>query len=111
MGLEDAGPWALLARPLCRDAVERTAADFHRFRFDKVHSTSDEMMLPGALKYGGLPALAALSAPHPLYVHDYQGTGSGQWLKSVYQAAGAAGRLERLSEKAAAEKVVDWLVR
>jgi hypothetical protein len=111
IGLEEAGPWVLLTRPLCGDAVNRTAADFHQFRFDKVGSTSDAMMLPSALKYGGLPALAALSAPYPLYVHDHQGTGSGQCLKAVYHAAGADDRLERLSDKATAEKVVDWLTR
>ena len=35
------------------------------------------MMLPGALKYGGLPALAALAAPGELYVHNHHGTGCG----------------------------------
>jgi hypothetical protein len=111
IGWEEAGPWVLLARPFCGDAVDRTAADCHQFRFDKVYRTNDEMMLPGALKYGGLPALAALSAPHPLYIHNYRGTGSGQWLKPVYQAAGASAQLERRPEQAAPQTVVDWLVR
>lgn len=111
LGFEEAGPWVLLARPLCGDTVERTAADFHQFRFDKVATVSDEMMLPGALKYGGLPAFAALCAPGELFVHNHQATGSGQWLKVVYKAAGKPDRLERLSEKASAERTVDWLVR
>jgi hypothetical protein len=111
VGMEEAGPWILLARPLCGDAVKRTAADFHRFRFDQVHSTSDAMVLPGALKYGGLPALAALCAPYPLYVHNHRGTGSGEWLKTVYKAAGAADQLERVSEKAPTGKIIDWLMR
>ncbi len=110
-GFGKAGPWALLARPLCGDAVGRTAADFDRFRFEKVRRTDDEMMLPGGLKYGGVPALAALAAPGELYVHNHRGTGSGEWLKAVYQAAGAADKLQRTSEKAPPDKVVEWLLR
>jgi len=110
-GFEKAGPWVLLARGLCDEAVARTAADFNGFRFDKVRTTTDEMMLPGALKYGGLPALAALAAPGELFVHNYRGTGSGQWLKAVYAAAGAKDKHQRSSEKATDEKIVEWLLR
>jgi dienelactone hydrolase len=111
VGFEKAGPWVLLTRGLCGDAVARTAADFDAFRFDKVRTTTDEMMLPGALKYGGLPALAALAAPAELYVHNPQGTGSGRWLKAVYQAAGAMDKLQTPSEKVTDEKAVEWLLR
>jgi dienelactone hydrolase len=110
VGFDKAGPWVLLARGLCGDAVARTAADFNDFRFDKVRTTSDEMMLPGGLKYG-LPALAALAAPGELYVHNQRGTGSGQWLKAVYEAAGAKDKLQESSEKMTDEKVVEWLLR
>jgi dienelactone hydrolase len=111
VGFEKAGPWVLLARGLCGDAVKRTAADFDGFRFEKVRSTTDEMMLPGGLKYGGLPALAALAVPGELYDHNHQGTGSGHWVKAVYDAAGAADKLHRHSEKQSADKVAEWLVR
>jgi hypothetical protein len=90
--------------------VERTAADCHQFRFDKISSVNDEMMLPGALKYGGLPAFAALCAPHPLFVHNHQGTGSGRWLKPAYELTNKDA-LQRVSEKAPAQDVVDWIVR
>jgi dienelactone hydrolase len=111
IGFEKSGPWVLLARSLCGDAVNRTAADFDGFRFDKVRTTTDEMMQPGALKYGGLPALAALAAPAEMYVHNYQGTGSGRWLKPIYDAAGAAEKLQRSSAKITDQKVVEWLLR
>jgi dienelactone hydrolase len=111
VGLEEAGPWVLLARGLCGDKVMRTAADMNQFRFENVRTTGDPMMLPGALKYGGLPALAALAVPGELFVHNHQGTGSGQWLKTVYDAAGAPDRLQRSPEKVAPEKVVAWLLR
>src|SRR5205085_2723157 len=100
VGFESAGPWVLLARPLCGDAVARTAADVNGFRFDKVRRVDDEMMLPGELKYGGLPALAALTAPGELLMHNQRGTGSGLLHprpKAV--SAGAAGG-QRLARSA-----------
>src|SRR5262249_10701241 len=87
-GFEEAGAWVLLARGLWGSAVARTAADCDGFRFEKVRAEDDEMMLPGALKYGGLPALAALAAPGELYLHNDSGTDAGRWLKPVYSAAG-----------------------
>jgi dienelactone hydrolase len=110
-GFGKAGPWALLARSLCGDAVAGTAADFDGFRFEKVRTTADEMMLPGALKYGGLPALAALAAPGELYVHNHRDSGPREWLTAAYDAAGAADRLHGRAEKLPAEKIIDWLLR
>ena len=60
--------------------VARPTADLDSFRFEKVRTVKDEMMLPGALKYAGRPAPAALAAPNELYVHHYSGTGSGHWI-------------------------------
>jgi dienelactone hydrolase len=109
-GFDKAGPWVLLARGLCGDAVSRTAADLNDFRFDKVQTSGDEMMLPGGLKYG-LSALAALAAPGELYVHNQRGTGSAEWLKAVYEAAVATEKLRSSPEKTADEKVVEWILR
>src|SRR5262249_6692721 len=106
VGFDKAGPWVALARGLCGDAVQRTAVDFDQFSFEKVRAVSDEMMLPGGLKYGGLPALTALAAPGELFVHNQRGAGSPEWLAAAYQAAGEPGHLRREAEKVAPEKVV-----
>ncbi len=111
VGFDKAGPWVALARGLCGDAVARTAVDLDQFRFEKVRSTSDEMMLPGALKYGGLPAFAALAAPGELLVHNHRGTGSGALLGAAYKAAGTTDRLREEADKLAVDKVVEWLLR
>jgi dienelactone hydrolase len=110
-GFGQAGPWVLLARGLCGDAVARTAADADGFRFDTVHDVNDPMLLPGAVKYGGLPALAGLCAPGELYVHNGHGAGLDGWTKEAYQAAGMPGRLERAEDRVEPEKVVAWLLR
>src|SRR5262249_40852743 len=42
VGFDRAGPWAVLARALCGDAVDRCAADLDGFRFEDVTGTADE---------------------------------------------------------------------
>ncbi len=111
VGFDKAGPWVLLARGLCGDAVARTAADVDGFRFEKVDTLYNETMLPGALKYGGLPALTALAAPGELYLHNHRGTGMGQWVEAAYKAAQATDHLQRSPERVEPEKVAEWLVR
>ena len=111
VGWDKSGPWVCLARGLCGDAVTKTAADFDGFRIEQVRTSMDEMMLPGAVKYGGLPALTALAAPSPLYLHNHRSTGAGRWIKAAYEASCKPERLERSSEKASPEMVVDWLLK
>jgi dienelactone hydrolase len=111
MGFDEAGPWALLAAALCGDNVTRTAVDFRGFRFEQVTSSKDPMMLPGALKYGGLPGLGALCAPNELLVHNTKGCGSLTALADAYKAAGAEKALEPHEEKLGADDVVKWLLR
>jgi dienelactone hydrolase len=111
VGWEKAGPWVVLARGLCGDAVARTAADLDGFRFEKVATAYNDMMLPGGLKYGGLPALAALAAPGELYLHNKHGTGTGHWLKATYEAARASDHYKDESDRQEPEKVVEWLLR
>jgi dienelactone hydrolase len=111
VGFDKAGPWVALARGLCGDAVTRTAADLDGFRFDQIRMMDDDMMLPGALKYGGLPVLTGLSAPHELYVHNTRGTAADDVLVNLYEAAGAAKNVRRQEERASAARVVEWLLR
>jgi hypothetical protein len=110
VGFEKAGPWVVLASGLCGDAVTRTAADLNGFRFEQVKDFDDEMMLPGALKYGGLPALASLIAPHELFVHNTKGCGSLAFLHSAYQSSSAPKHLRQQEAKAAPAEVVSWLL-
>jgi dienelactone hydrolase len=111
VGVGKAGPWVLLARGLCGDAVQRTAVDLNGFRFEQVKDLNDEMMLPGALKYGGLPALAALCAPGELYLHNAKDTGPAQWLQAAYNTAGVPNAWQHHDAKKDAGDVVQWLLR
>jgi dienelactone hydrolase len=56
-----AGVWVLAARALSGDTVARTVVDLGGFDFDQVHAVTDEQLLPGAVKYGGVRGLASLA--------------------------------------------------
>jgi len=111
VGFEKAGPWVLLARALCADAVHRTVVDINRFRFEDIQDINDEMLLPGALKYGGLPAFAALCAPGELFLHNHRGMGIGGYVRDAYQAAGRASGFHHQGDQATTDKILEWLLR
>ena len=108
LGLESAGPWVVLARGLCGDSVVRTAADLDRFTFAKVKATDDPMMLPGAVKYGGLPAFAALAAPGQIFLHNAEDTGVEEAIKAAYAGKKDAAEVRGAKQTEAAVK---WLLR
>jgi hypothetical protein len=110
VGFERAGPWVVLARALCGADVARTVADLDGFRFEKVTAGKDEMMLPGALKYGGLPGFAALIAPHELVAHNTAGCGLLEVLPAAYKAAGAEKLLQLHADKMEPRKAVALLM-
>jgi dienelactone hydrolase len=113
VGVERAGPWVVLARALCGDAVRRTVADLNGFRWDEVTGTADEMMLPGALKYGGMPALAALCSPGEIYLYNCpdMGTLTNDITLAAYQAADATDRLHRMRGKSTLDEMLEPLIR
>jgi dienelactone hydrolase len=109
VGWENAGPWVVIARALCGDAIERTAADLNGFRFENVRTNEDPVMLPGAMKYGGMATFAALCAPHNLLLHNHRGTGIGRLVSEAYQSQTAESNLKREAERLSPEKVAEWL--
>ena len=111
VGWDEFGPIAVLARALAGDAVAKTAADLNQFDFANIKDTADPMMLPGAVKYGGLGAFLALCAPGEVLVHNHRGTETGRASRAAYEAAGAANKLTRSPDKLDPAKVVEWLVK
>jgi len=68
VGVNGAGPWVAAARAMAGEDVHGAAIDTEGFRFADLESYRDTDFLPGAVKYGDLPALLALSAPNRLFV-------------------------------------------
>jgi len=111
LGWEKFGPIAIAAKAAAGDAVTHLVADMGKFRFDNILKTDDENLLPGAVKYGGLPALLALAAPSPTLVHNHLGTASGKVTKAAFEAAGASSKYKRVNLQMKPDDVIDWLVK
>ena len=61
------------ARMLARSEIDRAVFDVAGFRFAEATRIDDPNFLPGAAKYGDVPALVALAAPLPTWVIDTKG--------------------------------------
>lgn len=103
VGSGEGGAWALLARALVGDTVDRCVVDLGGFSFSKITEATNPNLLPGALRYGGLGGLASLAAPAPLTL-----SGTGEIpaaemapLTDVYTAVGAKIAVEAKSLDAA----------
>jgi hypothetical protein len=106
-GLEGAGPWALIAGAIAEPLADRTFADLGRFDFKAVKEPADPMMLPGAVKYGGIPAFAGLCAGQGLWI---AAPPPGMDLtRDIFKAAGT-GKSLRIQEAAPPpEALAAWL--
>jgi dienelactone hydrolase len=70
----DAGVWGLLARALAGDTITRASLDLNGFDFARVTKADDEMLLPGALKYGGVPGFLSLCTAGQTEVYGARST-------------------------------------
>lgn len=110
LGWGELGPVTLLAKALAGDVVRKTAADMNQFDFEKIASTADPMMLPGALKFGGMGSFLALCAPGAVLVHNADVTRLGQWPAAAYRTTNAEKRLKMEAEPIEAKQLVEWLL-
>jgi hypothetical protein len=86
VGLGGAGHWVAAARAIAGSAIDRAAIDTAGFRFANVGRIHDPDFLPGGAKYGDLPGIIALSAPHALWLAgENQATAAP--ISAAYQAA------------------------
>lgn len=111
VGWDDFGVVAVLAKAAAGDAVAKLAADMGQFRFENITKTDDPMMLPGAVKYGGMGAFLAMCSPTETLAHNHKGTASGKVSKAAFDAAGAGDKLTRADAKWDAATVIGWLLK
>ena len=109
IGTNGAGPVAAAARTVAGSTVNKLAVDTQSFRFGDVTSYRAPNFLVGAVKYGDLPALLALSAPHPLWIGGENGA-TPKVVKSAFAAAGAAKAVQSSDQQNAADSAVKWLL-
>ncbi len=68
VGMNGSCAWAAPAAAIAGPAIDHTVIKTDGFRFDSVKNYRDPNFVPGAVKYGDLPAILALRAPHSLFL-------------------------------------------
>jgi dienelactone hydrolase len=102
-----AAAWAAGARALAGPEVTRAALDLGGFRFGQVDAIDSPDFLPGAVKYGDVPALLALSTPAALWVRD-RSPDDLEITRRIYAVAGAQNGLRIAGD---GESPLPWLFR
>jgi hypothetical protein len=108
-GVEGAGPIAAAATALAKGAVQQLVCDTQGFRFAKLDSVWDVNFVPGAEKYGDLPAMLALCAPtHTTLVGETIVSAEG--VVSCFRVAGGRVRFAGAGQGGSADSVARILV-
>lgn len=91
IGVNGGGELLAAARVVAGDELTKVAVATDGFRFAELNRWQDARFVPGAVKYGDLPALMSLSAPHRLWVGDESEPLA--LVAGAYESAGAADEL------------------
>ena len=108
VGLGGGGLWTAAAAALCGDAVERVVVNTAGYRFAEINDFRDAAFVPGIVKYGDVPALLALGAPHKLRL-----TGEKLPLplvEAAYVAAGAKDSFTQSPGPDDSKSVIEFLL-
>ena len=111
VGLGGAGLWAAAAKFIAGPAIDRTAIDTAGFRFAALTEFDDPQFLPGAVKYGDVAGLLALSAGSEVWLSgekELPKLTAASWKAA---GAGAPPTLFAGEASAKANDAVKWLSR
>ena len=108
VGVNGAGVIAATACALAGNAVSSIAVDTGGFRFESITEIRDVNLLPGAVKYGDVPAILALCSPTKIGLAGETANSVGL-MKSAYAAS--TGSAEFLAKSDDDSAIVDWLVK
>jgi dienelactone hydrolase len=108
VGTRGAGAIVAAAAAMAGDSVHKVAIDTGGFRFSSITDIRDVNLWPGAVKYGDLPALLALSAPRPLWL---AGETKGPGIVQQAYAASRAADSVALNSQGTAEAMIAWLLQ
>jgi len=112
VGFGEAGLWVAAARAQAGELVDRAVIGTGGFRFETLSAIDDPRFVPGIVKYGDLPGMLALSAPHPLWLAG-EGSNAPELVDAAYRAAGSSGNLMVYQGAAVGTEraAVDWLLK
>ncbi len=108
MARNGGGPIGAAARAIAGAAIDKAVLDTQGFRFVDITSYRDPQFLPGAVKYGDLDSLLALSAPHGLRIEGESGPLS-PLVEATYAACGAPSAV-MAADSQSPRQAIDWLL-
>ena len=109
VGWGEFGPVAIVARAAAGSAVDKLIADGNHFQFAGLRKPTDPMMLPGALKYGDLPAFLALGAPGKSHVFHFDFPVKNP-ATTTYAALDQSKALELKRGVSTVKQIAAWLI-
>jgi hypothetical protein len=108
VGVNGAGIIAAAAGALAGSAVTSIAVDTAGFRFASITEIRDVNLLPGAVKYGDVPAILALCSPTKIAVAGETKT-SVALAQAAWSASAASAEFLPTTDDASA--IVEWLLK
>ena len=109
LALNGTGAIGAAARVMAGSAIDRLAIDTNGFRFADVTDYRSPDFLPGAVKYGDLHALLALSSPHPLWFAGEQGK-IPEVVLTAYSTGKARLQVDSWAQQSVDEAAVRWIL-
>ncbi len=111
VGLGEVGPVVAAATAVAGDAVAKLAIGTGGFRFASITEIRDPRLWPGAVKYGDVPGLLSLCAPHPLWLAG-EGAKAPEIVAKCYAGAGSGNEVTTFQGPAAksAAAAAEWLL-
>lgn len=109
IGVTGSGPLVAAAAAQCGDAVDAVVVNTAGFRFANVKDFNDAAFVPGIVKYGDVPALLALGAPHRLRLNGER-TGLPPVIQAAYDAAGRPKALHYVNDIDDSKSIVEFLL-
>lgn len=108
LSVDGSAPYVAAAVAIGGDNLGAAAIDSGGFRFETLGSWRDPNFLPGAVKYGDLPAMVALGAPRALWLAGE--ADAPPLLAAAYRAAGRRDFLTISDVNASADNAVRFLL-
>ncbi|MFN3194208.1 MAG: alpha/beta hydrolase family protein [Aureliella sp.] len=106
---QQSGPLAAVAAAIARKTLSSVAINTHGFRFGTITSIRDVNLLPGAVKYGDLPAILALAAPTRMWLAG-EGQSAPSLTAAAYRSASAEVSISSGPSRNESAAVAEWLM-
>ena len=103
----ESAAWAAPAASLAGPTISRAVLATNGFRYADAGGYQAPLFVPGAVKYGDLPAVLALRSPHPTMILGEPET--PDLTKRAFEAVAAGGNLGFSGSNTVSNATLEWL--